>query len=96
MEQIASHSGLLFSRTLVRFDPPEFICANRRIAADWEPLDADELFPWEAKSGYRLTIHADLKGMAEAFDDQVTLKSPLNDSPITQFYVRSGVPNLRQ
>ena len=96
LEQIASHSGLLFSRTLARFDPPEFICANRRIAADWEPLDADELFPWEAKSGYRLTIHADLKGMAEAFDDQVTLKSPLNDSPITQFYVRSGVPNLRQ
>ena len=95
-EPTASYSGLLFSRTLSDFDPPEFICTNRRITADWQPLDAAQLFEWEAKCGYRLTVRADLTGMTEAFDDLVTLKSPWKETPIAQFFVRSGVPNPRK
>ena len=91
-DQTASKSGILFSRTLQEFELPTFVCANPRLTAIWETLDANALEAVEATSGYRLSVFADLTDVIKPFDERVEIRLSSSLTPIASFFIRGGAP----
>lgn len=88
----ARATGALFSRTFDSFEIGEFVCPNPRVTCTWEPLDEESKKGYEAKSGYRLTIDADLRDTVGSFREFVELKSKSPELVAARFEIRARKP----
>jgi hypothetical protein len=87
-----SSTKAMFSQARDHFEIRDVTCANSRLKCTWEPLDADALSEYKARSGYLLHLTADLSNFTGVLSEQLEIHTDIDEGLTTLLSVRARRP----
>ncbi len=85
----ATASGVLFSRVKKEFEITKMTCSNPRVTCTSEPMTEEDLAKYEALSGHKVTVTADMHDLIGYLNESVEIQSSISESKAAQFAVRA-------